>query len=341
MSDDIPERLLNYLLQTYPERSEPQVVGLNRINEGWESDVYAFQMLYGPAGQRQAEDLILRIYPGNDAQPKSSHEYDSLSLLHKAGYPVPQVYRLDQSGKFFDKPFMIMEKIDGSPMWPMFGKVDVPTIRRLLEQFCRLYVDLHTLDWRPFVPNPREFEPEDPHGILDRQFAGWLTFVKNFSHSDFDPFLQWLMDHRSQVSTQPASIIHWDFHPNNILVRADGSAVVIDWTGTDITDARFDLAWTLLLLHSYEGPRMREFVLWEYQRQLGRQVENLEFFDVAACLRRLFSIFMSMSEGAEKLGMRPGAQAQMAQKEPILRVYNLLLERTGIQIPVVEKFLAS
>ncbi len=341
MSDDIQDRLQRYLLQAYPERIEPQVAGLARINEGWESDVYAFQMSHGPADHRQAEDLILRIYPGNDAQPKSSHEYDSLSLLHKAGYPVPQVYRLDQSGKYFEKPFMIMEKIDGSPMWPMFGKSDIPTIRRLLEQFCRLYVDLHTLDWRPFVEDPRKYEPDDPHGILDRQFAGWLTFVKNFASYGFEPFMQWLMDHRSQVSSQPASIVHWDFHPNNILVRADGSAAVIDWTGMDITDSRFDLSWTLLLLHSYEDPRMREFVLWEYERLLGRPVEQLWFFDVAACLRRLFSIFMSMSEGAEKLGMRPGAQAQMAQKEPIQRVYSLLLERTGLHLQLVEKFLDS
>ncbi len=47
--------------------------------------------------------------------------------------------------------------------------------------------------------------------------------------------------------------VHWDYHPGNVLLRDDSSAVVIDWTQIDVSDPRFDLAWTLLLVSSYEG----------------------------------------------------------------------------------------
>ena len=341
MSKDVQRRLQEYLLQGYPDRVDQRVVRLTRIKEGWESDVYSFRMLYGPARKRRFEDLILRIYPGDDALPKSSREYRSMSLLNRVGYPVPQVYRLDTSSAFFAKPFMIMEKIDGRPKWSMIGAKDNATRQKLLAQFCGLFVWLHTLDWRSYVEEASQYEPGGPQGVIDRQFAIWQGVVQNFQHSEFELLMQWLMDHRSQVSSEPASIVHNDFHPNNILVRADGSAVVIDWTNFDITDYRFDLSWTLLLFLCYNGPQGREVVLREYERQLGRRVENLEFFDVTACVRRLFSIIVSVSEGAEKLGMRPGAQAQMVQIEPIRRIYNLLLERTGIKLPVVERLIAS
>ena len=340
MSEDIESQLQQYLSHAYPDRINLRIAGLARINEGWESDVYAFRLLYGLSGNRLSEDLILRIYPGNDALPKSSREYGALSMLHQADYPVPRVYHLDTSGAYFSKPFMIMEKIDGQPMWPMIGPADDATRLKLLRQFCGLFVQLHRLDWRPFVEDPRQYEPGELGGVIGRQFALWQGFTRQFPHSDFDPVMQWLLDHRSQVTDQPASIVHWDFHPNNILVRADGSAAVIDWTGIDFTDSRFDLAWTLLLLLCYEGPQVREVVLREYERQWGQPVKKLEFFDVAACLRRLFSIMVSVMEGAEKLGMRPGAQAQMVQIEPIRRIYNLLLERTGIRLAAVEQLLA-
>jgi len=341
MDDDLFIRLERYVTEAYPDRFHPQVKEMTRINEGWESDVYTFQMVYGSQDAPQSEDLILRIYPGDDAQQKSAGEYRSLAMLHKAGYPVPQVYRLDRSGAIIDRPFMLMERILGRPMWSMFGNADDATLRKLLVQFCQLFVQLHTLDWRPYVEDARLYETGDPHAAIDRQFAGWQRVMQNFSHPDFEAVIQWLLDRRAEILCPRPSLIHWDFHPNNILVRADGSAVVIDWTGMDISDARFDLAWTLLLMTSYEGEQVREAILREYERQLGHPVEQLEFFDVAACLRRLASIAISIMAGAEKMGMRPGAQAKMQQREPVQRVYNLLVDRTGIRMPVIEQLLAS
>ncbi len=95
MADKLIVRLQRVLVNAFPEREAPKAASLKRINEGWESDVYSFRMDYGPRGKRQRQDLILRIYPGEDAQPKSAREYGSLSLLHRAGYPVPEVFHLD------------------------------------------------------------------------------------------------------------------------------------------------------------------------------------------------------------------------------------------------------
>ena len=91
---------------------------------------------------------------------------------------------------------------------------------------------------------------------------------------------------------------------------------------------------------TYGSPEPRALVLGEYERIAGYRVEQIEYFEVAACLRRLFSIVVSLSSGADKLGMRPGAEAMMADGAHIERVYARLRERTGIAIAEVERLLS-
>ncbi|NIV35286.1 MAG: hypothetical protein GWN58_39275 [Anaerolineae bacterium] len=80
----------------------------------------------------------------------------------------------------------------------------------------------------------------------------------------------------------------------------------------------------------------------EYERLAGIRVEQIAYFDVAACARRLFSVVVSLSEGPEKLGMRPGAATMMEQQMgAIKRVYDLLQERTGIKVSEVDRLLAQ
>ena len=343
-SDATLPLLQTYFAATFPERLSPVVSGLVSINTGWESEVYAFSAAWGPPARRTREELILRLYPGNDAYEKSGREHRALALLHTAGYPVPRIDRLERDASPFRKPFLIMERVPGQPMWHSMFHSAPWRRKRLLRLFCGLFVRLHALDWRPHVPDPSEFEPGGPHAIIERQLAQWQAVVGPAMSTlgGFTANWEWLLAHQHDVVSERASPVHWDFHPENLLLKKDGSAVVIDWTSFDLTDYRFDLAWTVLLIGSHEHPRWRQPLLREYERQAGRRVESLEFFDVAACLRRLFSVIISVNYGAEQLGMRPGAEDIMRKQAPALaRVYDLLLQRTSLPIPEVEAFLKA
>jgi hypothetical protein len=71
----------------------------------------------------------------------------------------------------------------------------------------------------------------------------------------------------------------------------------------------------------------------ELQRRLS------EYFEVVAATRKLGSIYLSLGEGAEKLGMRPEAANIMKQQaERIRAVAKVLSERTEIKIRVLEVF---
>lgn len=340
------EKLQQYYKQAFPTERDPRVSNLIQINDGWESDVYAFQVESGPPTGRNLRELILRIYPGQDAYDKSANEFRSLALVRQAGYPVPQVYCLERDHSPFERPFLIMEKIQGRSMWPLiFQNPNLQDANRQLDFFCSLFVRLHQLDWHPFVPDPLVYEPGTPGALIERQLSRIRSTVYQYPMPGMIRVFEWLENNKLAASGSKASLIHWDFHPHNILACHPGQhcqepAYVIDWTGQDISDYRFDLAWTLLLIGSYQGLEAREAILRSYEQQAGQPVEALPYYDVAAAFRRLFSIVFSIKYGAQALGMRPGAENIMReQREPIRRIYTLLQSHCGLEIPEVEELL--
>lgn len=332
-----------YLAGAWPDKKAIQVGDLACISSGWESDVYSFVLQHGVEGHRQREELVLRVYPGDFAYDKSAHEFQAMTRLAQAGYPVPCVFFLERERSPFGKPFVIMEKVVGQLMWPLLFRSSGEQQRRVLTQFCDLFVRLHRLDWRPFAPDMSDDQTQGDR-LIARELARGRDFLSRFAKMDFLPALAWLEKRQKVAAGEYTSVVHWDFHPNNILVREDGSAVVIDWTQADVSDARFDLAWTLTLISSYEGEVWRERIRAEYERLSGTAMSEFDFFEVYACLKRLLSVAISFSEGAEKLGMRAEATRTMQnsrQLKALRQVYERLLHLTGIGIAEIENMLGK
>ena len=328
--DELAVQLQLYVAQSYAAQGSPVAADLTNISSGWESDVYAFRLTVGPETDRRRQELILRIYPGEDADPKAQDEYRALALLHRMKYPVPEVFRLETDHAWFGRPFIIMERIEGDILWPMLYDGPEEQQQKYLALFCGLMVQLHRLDWRPYVPEEAQ-KVGDPLLYARRELERAKWYVRKFDITEIMPFMDWFDARLSGVPCERASVVHMDFHPNNILIRPDGTPRVIDWTNADITDARFDLAWSLMLIESYKGEKWRSRVQAEYERQAGRPLVGMDFFDAYACLRRLFSVAVSLKAGAGALGMRPGAEQLMkAQREPLKIVASRLQRLTGL-----------
>jgi aminoglycoside phosphotransferase (APT) family kinase protein len=345
MSETMHDQLQAYLAGAMPDRPAVQASDPVSISTGWESDVYAFDLESGLPTARSArrhEALVLRIYPGVDAFPKSGREFQGMQQLYVAGYPVPRVLLLERDASPFGKPFVVMERVEGQMMWEPLFRSSAPRQAQLLELFCDLFVRLHTLDWHPFVDDPTAIERSGPYAFAD----GWLTSARAilapFNLTDTEVILAWLEARRDRVSCARPAPVHWDFHPGNILVRADLSATVIDWTQIQVSDPRFDLAWTLVLVGAAEGWQWRDRILAAYEHRIGAAVSELAWFEVAACAKRLFSVIVSLMAGPEALGMRPEAATLMRQQFGALRnVYGLFVERTGLRLRDTERLLEA
>jgi len=341
MDQNLPEiqsRLQDYYHQTFPKLNDAQIVGVTPLTEGWESIIYAFKVVTGPQLADQSQNLILRIYPGTDAHLKSQREFEGMQMLHQLGYPVPKVYHLERENSPFGQPFLLMEKIEGELLWPVLEQSPPERMVDLLSQFCTLFVQLHQLDWQSFRPKAEQADLTAPYIFVDRYLAWLGNAAATFPDLNaFQPVLNWLEARKQTVPCSRPAPVHWDFHPANVILRPDGTMCVIDWTQIQVSDHRFDLAWTLLLAGTYIGDEIRNLILSEYQRLSGADTQQLAFFDVANAIKRLGSVMISLTAGADQMGMRPEAIENMRRDFPALqRVYDLMVDRTGIRISEVE-----
>jgi len=340
--NDIKGSLLSFHQAKFPSKENTRLLDLARIGEGWENDVYAFRIEYDEAGERKSEDLILRIYPGDDALEKSAREFKTMKRLRELGFPVPKVVLLESDRSPFGKPFVIMERIHGRLMGDVFLESPRWKRRELIALFCKMFVNLHSLKWQRFVPDASVYTALSPPEFMQRRLSQAQEHFHSLKKKEFDRVFDWLKERTPDIGFGRLSLVHWDYHPWNILVRDDGEAFVIDWSGAEVLDFRFDLGWTLLLVSTHAHRRLGKAVLREYERIAGVRIEHVEYFEVAACLRRLFAALVSLTDGPARVGMRPGAEAEIRQHAlPLRRVYAVLRRRTGIRIREIEVLLSN
>ncbi len=342
----IQSGLLSIYERRFPSRKEIRIYNIKGMRGGWETELYSFTIEYREATGRRTEDLVLRIYPGDDALQKSVKEFKVMRALHELGFPVPKVLLLELGDHPFGRPFVVMERVEGRSMRDVLLESAGERRRELIMLFCKILADLHFLDWRPFVelvsPDLSLYETRDAYAWIDHKLSEMKRAIDRFHRDEFGPLLDWLEARSMEVPCERPSLIHGDYHPDNIILRKDGMAFVIDWGAADIGDYRSDLAWTLLLVGTYWGPEAREAILRGYEQASGHRVTRIEYFEVMAILRRLLDVSVSLSEGAGRRGMRPGAEEKMRRDaDHLRRVYALLIARTGIVIPEVERLLSA
>jgi len=326
--------LEEYIQNRFSDKPALTILRLDKIADGWESDNHIITVEYGDA-IRTREDWVWRIYSGQGKREKAVLEFNSMEKLFSAGYPVPRVLLLEAEHSPIDRPFIIMEYIQGEVMWHLLDTSPREKREKLLDQFCQLYVRLHNLDWKLFDDN---LPSDEPYFFIDQWLDEARGVIQRFPDFDASPFLDWVTSRRDLFACERPSPIQQDFHPGNILVRADGSAVAIDWAHFAVSDFRFDLAWTLVLAFAHGWARMRDLILQGYERHFGKPVEQIEVFEGVACARRLFDLTISLKLGPQHLGMNAGAAETMrASMEAHRRVYGLFVERTGLQVKVFDE----
>lgn len=326
--------LEQYLSARFSDKPALTILRLDKIADGWESDNYVLTVEYGDIS-RTREDWVWHIYSGAGNQEKAVLEFNSMQKLFSAGYPVPRVFLLEADNSPIGRPFTMMEFIQGEMMWHLLDNSSDEKQKHLLDQFCQLYVRLHKLDWKLFNDS---LPTDDPFYFIDQWLEEAREVTQRFPDFDASSFLDWVTAHHDLFACERPSAIQQDFHPGNILVRTDDTAVVIDWAHFAVSDYRFDLAWTLVLTYAHGWAGMRDLILQGYERHFGKSVNQIKAFEAVACARRLFDLTISLTFGPEHLGMTAQAiDSIRLSMDAHKRVYRLFVERTGLQVKVFDE----
>jgi aminoglycoside phosphotransferase (APT) family kinase protein len=307
---------------------------------GWETELYGFTLRYGEASHTIERRLAARLYAGRGVAEKAQHEFGVMRRLKDAGYPVPAVHDIETDLDMLGAPFLTMDWIEGHSMLDDFLRTPRTRLGPHLEAFTRLFVDLHRVD--PAQVFPESLRSATTTGYLDHALARTRRELATRGPPWLEPVLDWLTARKDGVAPGRFAVLHRDFHPGNVMVRADGSPLVIDWSAALVGDYREDLMWTVLLASAFWGRPFGEAIFETYQRAAGVAVKNARFFEVAAIYRRIQDTSISLMKGAAEAGMRVGAAKQMREGIAHLhRVHDFLEEKTGTRLAEFDKILRT
>ena len=290
--------------------SEASVGGFEDITVGWETQIVAFTLTQ-PV---EALDLVARIYSGSSGGMKAEREFNIMHRLASAGYPVPRVYSYEAGSETLGSPFIVMERIRGSTLWDIFFSSPKGKWGEVLAVNARLMAQLHRIPPAKVLPGFDSVRTR--RRILARIDEESEELDRYGLDGAFSPLTDWLRENVRGITESPSCIIHRDFHPRNILLRQNGSPVVIDWATCTVGDYREDLCWTGLLAGTFIDEALKRAVYDSYAKASEREIFDLPYFEAYSCLRRLADVAVTAKAGASARGMRPEAVREIGDNKP-------------------------
>ena len=328
----LADHLSRYIASRYPDAV---VSDFKFLASGFESEIYTFHLQRSHSSQK---NYILRLFTGEGATEKLIREARGLSLLQKAGYPVPALLLQETEPGILGKPFEIIDKLEGQALWPVLATAESHQERQLLSRFGYLLAQLHKLDWRLFTGNPDVYE-KHPMLLLDEILSQYYSLYTKYNIKGFIQIIDWLDTHKYEISVRPA-VVHQDFHANNVFLCSDDQLFVIDWTQFAVSDYRIDLGWTLLIMGDLGNLDWGKQIFNAYASDSNGPIEHLDYFNVIVYMKLLASTVISFTFGPKELGLRP--EVLELTKEQ-LSIYKQLSQRirniTSITVPELEDIL--
>jgi aminoglycoside phosphotransferase (APT) family kinase protein len=249
--------------------------------------------------------LVLRVMPDRDTGLRETIVQRAVA---DQGYPTPRVvlagFDDDVGGAF-----MVMERVPGvAPLDGLgLGRIlpRLPaTLRRVSQQLSSATLALHGLDPQPIIGALERAGIDIAQlGVAAR--LAEISAAAQSSFSGFEELLAWLNRHTPRLT--PSVVSHGDIHPFNMLVNADGSFNVLDWTNANVCRREYDIGFTAALLQCapIAVPRIGERALRAITGSLARRfidayrrtepinLDVVEWFETLQYARCLAAVVMA------------------------------------------------
>jgi aminoglycoside phosphotransferase (APT) family kinase protein len=239
--------------------------------------------------------IIIRFFPGSRGAEEAKVEANALRELFRAGYPVPECYLLIEDDHTAGAPFIVIQYLPGEPL----GAVAIAQPERVnywLDKASALLLRLHGLRWQDsFDPFQPALAPLD---FAERQLKLLVARARTASADDALAGLGWLRANIHYARrARRTSLIHRDFHPDNLLVKDNAIISVLDWGELTIADPAVDVGWSRMVLATEVDPRLGDTFAEAYKRRSPEVGETLDFWEVFAACKRLTALALHRSTG--------------------------------------------
>jgi len=318
----LEQQLAQYLNLRLSASGPVQVTAVRRIPGGASRETWAFDATWEEGGRTLCRGFILRRDPpASVVVTERDVEFQVMDAAGRAGIPVPRVLWLERDGRHLERPFFIMERIDGCETSPQALLAD-PTYQQARPRLARRLVEvlaaIHALDWRALGLQEALGPPPSPEECARREIEKWEGVLERAALEPqpvLRAALRWLRRHLPPPA-QRIVLVHGDYRVGNFLYDPQGEIRgVLDWEMAHLGDPLEDVAWACLRPWRWAGDERvggllgRDDFCHLYQELTGLPVaaEALRFWEVLGNVK-LAAIFLT---GARAL-------AEGRSREPIL-----------------------
>ncbi len=259
-------RIADFLQARMPDATQIQVSRLYRIPGGASRETWSFDATWQNGHIQQNEQdgestlqkrgFILRRDPDaglldtdRDVEYRVYRAFGGLA--EGSAVPVPRMYWLETESIALDRPFFIMERIDGCQSDPnlLALRPDDAGRRRIARREFEILGAIHAAD--PAALGLLDLSSRaapGKDGCAESELSHWQQIIER-QRLEPQPVVQlaiaWLRAHPPPPA-QRIVVCHGDFRSGNFLYTDDEIMGVLDWEMVHLGDPLEDLAWTCM-----------------------------------------------------------------------------------------------
>jgi aminoglycoside 3'-phosphotransferase-2 len=284
---EMEQELLDELKLLFPNLSNYKIDSVQKF-DGADTETFGFRFVT----DEKYLNLILRLY--RRITDRAEREFTTISSLNDAGLSVPIAYFWRKKSKTVDRSYLIMEKIPGmilsDYLLQKMAEVDYIEYFRL---FIQEMVNIHNVDWKNMFPQVKSQDlNENPYFYVNKVIKFPQEMINKYNISDLKPIIEWLEQNKEK--SEYVSMLHGDFHFNNVILTPEKKLVVIDWADIRLGDFRHDLAFSIVATSSV-GIEVSDIFANLYETFSGRKVRNIEYFMILSMLHNLLRCYSAIT----------------------------------------------
>jgi aminoglycoside phosphotransferase (APT) family kinase protein len=247
----LEQRIARYLSSRIPDAADISVSNLYRIPGGQSRETWSFDAAWRQNGAQVQRGFILRRDPDASVlQTDREAEFRVMQAVHGRGVPIPEVLWMEQDATLLDRPFALMERLDGCEASPQKVLMDGAFIggrARMAAEFAEILARIHAIDWRAAGLGFLGAPAAESCGLTELE--KWEAIVARESLEP-QPVLRaafrWLRRHPPKPA-QRVVLVHADYRTGNFLAAPTGEIVgILDWEMTHLGDPLEDIGWSCI-----------------------------------------------------------------------------------------------
>ena len=217
-----------------------------------------------------------KVFGDYDRGEKAQREFKTFELLNRQRVPAPEPLLLDVSAEILGSPGIVTTFVEGNLM------MDVPSdasewARKLARTLARIHSIPCGNDEQEFLLNGNE------------QAAWFLNYDSPprymQEYPGGDDLWQRMRDLFSQFQADAPSLLHIDYWSGNILWHENEISAVLDWEEASYGDPAVDVGYARMNMILMGAPNAADEFLSVYESEMGREVKNVGFWELAASVR--------------------------------------------------------